>query len=823
MIFMFISSAFANTNPYVCEDGKYWYAEGRCCVKNKREEKKCKEKFDERMANEQGVEDDKCPEGQYWYAAYNRCLTPSETDDDSTTERITNTSDDCANLTGDAYNECLQNNARTAHDTNVEHEGDLDADASKKGFTGKGWSTAIASTFIAVNGIIVTKKGFKIKQCPTSAKLIMGASALAFGNEIYFNWRYKRELKKIQEEYKNSVTSHKKADGSVDYTSANANQVRAFNALIDQEKELEKNLNWKGGVYAATAGLYGVALIAAIKEAAQNKQSPGSVKSCTGLQASTEEVKEVEDVIKKDLGPVDSEIPKNKNEQIIDVIPEENYGTIRQSYSIDELVARTTEISDQASNFNANYVLAITYQLLSAISSEARAADPPEGAVDISSTISDLPEGWKVYQVGDQKIQYDENGNGSVYLDEVTVTPNGPQQSPPDEMDESAETTGFIKNVAQGIGKGYVKFRDWVAKLYKTPGSRIVLAGAMGTYTGFVAAKNFKEAKNAKERWKALEEIKINFQDQDNVSMDGCTEDDRMNPSKPFCYCYNEGGEKNQARVNSETCSLTWGKVGKFDPTDYTQTNASSNAPKSCVTNTGKLDNLCGCKRKKGRDGKNTCMRLSQAMNFLGTLGNSKWAKGLMDQSDGLASGNLSAADLNGADLLRKAAKIRKKADEYGLKTLKGNYKKAQKAQKDLDRGIRNRLGSRLPALGRAMASATPATPLSNMGSNKKKADIKKSAMAAIKKGRVIPSSYSNNAGEDDFDFGLGGGGEESGVVIEGAEKMAGKNFNFGDMDINKRKQDSIFKIITLRYHKSGYDRLFELSSKEENESKPKK
>jgi hypothetical protein len=91
--------------------------------------------------------------------------------------------------------------------------------------------------------------------------------------------------------------------------------------------------------------------------------------------------------------------------------------------------------------------------------------------------------------------------------------------------------------------------------------------------------------------------------------------------------------------------------------------------------------------------------------------------------------------------------------------------------------------------------------------------DALKNMKSSIKRNNAKFKSGGNLAGSkkrtgmDDYDFGAGAKGS-TGVDIEDMDDVMKKEYSFND--INENPDNSIFKIISNRYHRSGLRRLFD-------------
>jgi hypothetical protein len=322
----------------------------------------------------------------------------------------------------------------------------------------------------------------------------------------------------------------------------------------------------------------------------------------------------------------------------------------------------------------------------------------------------------------------------------------------------------FAKNTLKKIKVGAGKLNNAINWAYKTPYSRVAIAGLMATYSGVVAAKNFREAKRAKDRAKAIEEIrnKLVFNGND-PNFSNCSEQDKVNPSKPVCYCYLEDGSQNPQRQNSDTCKITWGKAWNLTPTDYSLSDAKSRAPRGCMSINGAYDALCECRKKKNKKGENACMKLKGAMKFFGP-NPPNWAKSMYEQNAALMAGELGDASLgeieNGQ---REAFKAMKTLDAYKAKKLgKKDNDKIRAFQGNLERATQRTLAANPSFLSSIGANAMGSNLASTSGDpqEESKENLKKKAMNLFNNGGIA-QGYSAPK-QDDFSFDFNDNGDSA-------------------------------------------------------------
>ncbi|MBC77843.1 MAG: hypothetical protein CME64_17690 [Halobacteriovoraceae bacterium] len=357
-----------------------------------------------------------------------------------------------------------------------------------------------------------------------------------------------------------------------------------------------------------------------------------------------------------------------------------------------------------------------------------------------------------------------------------------------------------------GLGK---TIKKWVDKGMATPWIRAALAGTLSTYSNMLRTSAKKNEKISKDRIEAIDEILISFIDTGGARFGvTCSEEKMDNPSVPECYCFKEDGSPNMQRKNRQVCVTYRSKIS-LKAEKYSGGMALGYSPvKECITNDGKSDTDCSiCKKYPQK-----CPVVASANLGTINLPKSLEVPSLLKQSNSLATGRLDLANLETADLNKKAArinKIREKLAEKApyskiLQKVKNLEGKFQKATPSL---FRKSFGASAPlnlASTNLKGSSSPTIADAPEKKSGNKVDINKSTMATAKSFEM-PKGQT----EEEFDFGFGEDDSSAGIeVLTEKEKIMNKNFSMKG-DIHKGSDTNLFKILSIRYKKSALRRLF--------------
>ncbi|MBL7664667.1 MAG: hypothetical protein JNM93_06005 [Bacteriovoracaceae bacterium] len=353
--------------------------------------------------------------------------------------------------------------------------------------------------------------------------------------------------------------------------------------------------------------------------------------------------------------------------------------------------------------------------------------------------------------------------------------------------------------------------------LLKNPISRAVVAGSMAAVSGTLSSHSFKEAGKAEKRIKHLQSVRDNeFASTAAPAIAPCTEADRGNSLKPECYCYNPSGDNN---TNSESniCKKVWEEnkqknrkkvINKIAETENIK-------PEFCISEGNTADFSCKCKDT----GK--CQSIPPNIN-LGNIGSSYLTNAIND-ANALMSGRYSGGELAAQKSTQNAMALLKGASK--LAKSKGIDKEMAPLKAQVDNMMNNYPPAVLDAYKNANGmggGASSAGSLASLSPELKK-DIEKKLGEEFKSIDVDTSGTSSaTSGMDDsIDFGF----DDEPVTIEDAtaaldttDAMNAEYEMNVDSDISPAGSDTnIFDIVSLRYKRSGYRRIF--GTKDEQQS----
>lgn len=280
--------------------------------------------------------------------------------------------------------------------------------------------------------------------------------------------------------------------------------------------------------------------------------------------------------------------------------------------------------------------------------------------------------------------------------------------------------------------------------------------------------------------------------------------------SDPICYCY-DGGKKMENRTNSKMCQDLWGSRDRnLYAASSDKTRKDPNAVRrGCVSQAGQFDPECKCRKFKDQSGNNACRKASFSTIKLGSLGNALNIKELESSLNKIQSGLDNPDGFKFSNAVNSA--VQDKVRKQTLAKLKVKDKSGVErpmTEKDI-KNIEAKLTGDLKASGAVKLAAK---------TNKTLSDISKKSMAAISsktpkgrslqmsggKGQVNARKKKNKSVAFNLDMG------SQGSVQNFGKSYMNKTYNMKDADVVKNKDVSIFKVLSNRYTKSAYKRLFE-------------
>lgn len=354
-----------------------------------------------------------------------------------------------------------------------------------------------------------------------------------------------------------------------------------------------------------------------------------------------------------------------------------------------------------------------------------------------------------------------------------------------------------------------------VRKLSNNSLGILIMSGIGTVYSGMLYSGADSQEKEAKANVEKLDKLIKTFND----SYANFCPQGRENLTEPKCYCYLESGKKNPNRTNSQTCVALWAKDSYMitsNKGDYSNSSGFVDVA-GCVNVNGQFDEKCNCKKFVDAKGGNACMKTTSiniptelGANFATSFG----LQQLTNFSNNAANGNPKLDLLNTAQLNANAINAKKTTQEMYSKIgpqLKGDLGNLLKVNpSNVHRLTASILGDK------AMKAAMNGSGAISMAGSRE-TDAKTSALLqqAAKSAGLAEFSGGNGLGnkrdgKDSMKFNFLN--EPSGNSNSQAQNFpeAEKNYNYRGNDISKKKEDSIFQIISNRYVLSGLKHLFD-------------
>lgn len=370
--------------------------------------------------------------------------------------------------------------------------------------------------------------------------------------------------------------------------------------------------------------------------------------------------------------------------------------------------------------------------------------------------------------------------------------------------------------VKSKAGKSQMSALD---KALATPYLRVAMNGLLALYARKIAKDAKENMDIAQNRIDALTKIRDDFVASGGAGLAMCKDDDWDNKEMPQCFCFKPEGGPDAKKRNLTICKDL---VAKFDAKmakKYGWKYGAMDNVKVCVDEKNQMDTFCKCKTKKSSTGKgDACTKISSKMNISGLGGNS-WLKGLTAPADSLLNGNLDGSQLNTTDLNKRALAIKKNTTKLAKDPKhKDKFKKINSTRAKLEKAHSNWVKKSFPnGAPRGLASSLGrAAPLPTSAKDVLKAakkDAQKASEVKYKDGKPLASGPGDKKGDNfDFDWGDDSTGK-GGVEVDEIAKVMDKNYAIKG-DINNNPSQDIFKILSMRYQRSGLRRLFDTEGK---------
>jgi len=343
-------------------------------------------------------------------------------------------------------------------------------------------------------------------------------------------------------------------------------------------------------------------------------------------------------------------------------------------------------------------------------------------------------------------------------------------------------------------------------------------SGQIALVSGVMSALNLtvmKSANSEKERTskniETIEEVIAGYE----TYKSGLCPNGRDDLRTPECYCYDSSGSQNQNRSNSAICE----KLFSYTNKDYAAQNEvdnSSNENMVCVTVNGKIDKDCRCKNMKNlKTGLTACANVNQAMlssggfpsassiaSVIGPLNSITKGEGI---GASLSSGSATGSSATKIKSLISGIKNNEKLknfpsdsyfDKYSNQLAMSAGKNATRSSYSLPSSISN------PITNLTKGEIQGALNELNSFSQDEEGAEAEFEIEGTGKGKILADKLSSAFGWNES---LLAGNDR---VIEIME--SGKEHKFKDADIVKKKERSLFEVISRRYQITGMRRLFE-------------
>ncbi len=701
------------------------------------------------------AEDSVCPQGQVYDNSLNRCVLASSTVDNKT-EAL-----ECSGLEGAEAQKCFDKNV--TDDTK-----DLEAGKDPE------------SSYI-IPGIITLGAGYVLynskeslgKCSSTSVWLMLGGGVTSILGEMLAQNSYKKSISKLTKQYKEDVNETTLED-SEGVETITQNQTRAFDFQIEQEEARKKAHKARKSTYNLAFGLYSAAALAAIVEGFTNGWSSAA---CETGSSST------------NFTPI-KQMDEHDTTKLYAVLSPAIFMPYRH-----------------VKNLNGNEFHEVLTRKVVSIFIDDALADPPP--MPKSMTFRDLPAAEMIKPEPVSIIN-----PSDIKFEPPTIDAIDPQAFKPDLSNIKLEET--LKKNANESGSD-----SMVEKAVKSPGVRAAVAGLLAGYSKSIANKAGKLADISSNRIEALKDLRNDFISNGGAGFQQCSEADRKSPSKPFCFCYDSNGKQDQSKKENSTCTSIWStnKLNMIAGTYGKDIGDSAQGVKGCLRRNGVLDPGCNCRKESSSTSPEACTSITGTIS-LGALKGLNGLDAVINDAAKLTSGQLSTADLANGNNVQKLSNAIKKQTEK----MEGDSRYAPTLKKisDLQKNIKGQMTSNIK---NKLASNKLSNPFGSFGSDetlatpKSKNDVLAKTKSDIKTlNKFIDSGSAPAAKKSNFDFNLGAGSGDSGVEVQdGVAEVMEKKFNYNS--INENQDSNIFQIISVRYQRSGFQRLFDQDAKAVDEA----
>lgn len=653
--------------------------------------------------------------------------------------------------------------------------------------------------------------------------LMFGGGVAGFIGEMSAQLSYKKKTKNLADDYKEKMSDYKR-EGK--YKIMTDNQTLAFDYLIEAEKARKSAEKIRRGAWVASASLYTAAALMATIEWIQ-------VGSQFGAACAAAASYDVDKHIKSKYDSIATLSPELSGYEYLDGMTSAEFIEIIARKVMSEL-SPISLAHAQDGGGDSDYMLTL---------------GPEDDPVYINKTSgrffrknnnsfieienqTGAQNGQRIFDSNGNQFVFGSNGlteDAGYMTGEVVVT----ACSKGTKKDGTCKTS-IIDKFKNMFGKNKMKSpavkkqMSALDKALATPYLRVAMNGLLALYARKIAKDAKENMDIAQNRIDALTKIRDDFVASGGAGLAMCKDDDWDNKEMPQCFCFKPEGGPDAKKRNLTICKDL---VAKFDAKmakKYGWKYGAMDNVKVCVDEKNQMDTFCKCKTKKSSTGKgNACTKISSKMNIAGLGGNS-WLKGLTAPADSLLNGNLDGSQLNTTDLNKRALAIKKNTDKLAKDPKhKDKFRKINSTRAKLEKAHSNWVKKSFPngaprGLASSFASAAPLPTSAKDVLKAAKKDAQKASEVKYKDGKPLATGTGDKKGDNfDFDWGDDSTGK-GGVEVDEIAKVMDKNYAIKG-DINNNPSQDIFKILSIRYQRSGLRRLFDTEGKsiadEANES----
>lgn len=350
----------------------------------------------------------------------------------------------------------------------------------------------------------------------------------------------------------------------------------------------------------------------------------------------------------------------------------------------------------------------------------------------------------------------------------------------------------------------------FLTKAFGSSTGHLVIGAIAASYNLSLYRSAIEQEKTAKENVEKTKKLLKIF----SASVAGyCTNSSRSDIDNPNCYCYNNDGSEDQNKSNSETCQKLWhdSKKSYFVKAGNYAELLKNPKIKICMTKSGQIDKGCKCKQLLSKtDNKNACMKVPMRKNSIGIVQSGLSAKDLATNGNLLFQGTNQVGSLSTETLGRNAAKQKRNLDKLigKLDKKRAIAKKTPINDLILSEAIRYSKSFPKKDLKNFAIKKNNVSPtISSFIDNDTEAidQIETASRKVIMSGG---SGLKRKSGTTNDETDYSDNGIHQGTNLSSTEEFEVKN-KHTIHDINNNKSVTIFKIISSRYMKTAYKKLF--------------